>query len=149
MTNATTTLRPKGAPTGDPSEHRFRFESDSEAAVFARQALRELDSGMPAHVLSDAMLCVTELVTNSVQWAEVADRESVEMAVKMSDDNVRVEVGDAGRGFARRRFARRALREHGYGLYIVELLSDRWGVEQNGHTWVWFEIDLRRAGANL
>jgi hypothetical protein len=88
-------------------------------------------------------------VTNSVQYvdADAASRDSVEMAVKLSDYRVRVEVGDGGDGFARRRFVRHAAGEHGYGLYIVELLSDRWGVARDALNWVWFEIDLGRAGA--
>jgi hypothetical protein len=56
-------------------------------------------------------------------------------------------VGDGGDGFARRRFVRHAAGEHGYGLYIVELLSDRWGVARDTLNWVWFEIDLGRAAA--
>jgi hypothetical protein len=28
----------------------------------------------------------------------------------------------------------------GWGLPIVETISDRWGVEQNSHACVWFEI---------
>jgi hypothetical protein len=28
----------------------------------------------------------------------------------------------------------------GWGLFLVEQLSDRWGVELNGATQVWFEL---------
>src|SRR3954447_18111240 len=97
MTPATTSTRKREAPTGDPSEHRFRFRSDAEAALAARMALYDLDSPLSQPVMTDLMLCVTELVTNSVQHPAVGDE--VELAVQLSPASVRVEVGDCGPGF--------------------------------------------------
>jgi anti-sigma regulatory factor (Ser/Thr protein kinase) len=107
---------------------------------------------LPPEVATDVELCVTELVTNSVQHAD-ADAGytgEVRMAVRLLASAVRVEVGDRGQGFDP---ARAALGRHGdgaggYGLYIVQMLADRWGVECRDLTWVWFEIDLERAGAS-
>ena len=102
-------------------------------------------SDLPEEVLADLMLCVTELVTNSVQHPRVPDAE-VELSLWMSDDAVRVQVGDRGTGFELRRRRRRDA-SGGFGLYIVELLADRWGIERGDLTWVWFEIDLGGYGA--
>lgn len=33
------------------------------------------------------------------------------------------------------------------GLYLVQTLSDRWGVEPDDPTCVWFEVDLRNPPA--
>ena len=103
---------------------------------------------MPEGVVSDLQLCVTELVTNSVQHADTRDGD-VEMRVRVSGDGVRIEVGDRGQGFATDRHGRRRRRfgPGGWGLYIVEVVADRWGVERSDLNWVWFEIDLQRAGA--
>ena len=35
--------------------------------------------------------------------------------------------------------------ESGWGLYLVDTISDRWGVGRAGGTNVWFEIDGRSA----
>jgi len=57
------------------------------------------------------------------------------------DDLVRCCVSDPGPGFEP------AEREPdddpgaGWGLFLVEQLSDRWGVDLNAGTSVWFEID--------
>jgi anti-sigma regulatory factor (Ser/Thr protein kinase) len=137
------------APTGDPSEHRFRFRSDSDAAHDARQVLRDLGAALPSDVLTDLELCVTELVTNSVQHADARADDEVEMRVWVRPAGIRVEVGDRGRGFETsksRRFGRGSA-AGGWGLYIVDVLADRWGVDRRDLTWVWFEIDLEEAGA--
>jgi anti-sigma regulatory factor (Ser/Thr protein kinase) len=98
-------------------------------------------------VVSDLELCVTELVTNGVRHPDTSDGEPVEMSVRLSDEGVRVEVGDRGEGFDVDRLPREGGPRGGYGLYIVELLADRWGVERRDLTWVWFEIDVRGGGA--
>jgi anti-sigma regulatory factor (Ser/Thr protein kinase) len=103
---------------------------------------------LPEGVVADLELCVTELVTNGVRHSEARDGD-VEMRVMVSDAGVRIEVGDRGRGFATNHHGRRPRRfgPGGLGLYIVDVLADRWGVERSELHWVWFEIDLQRAGA--
>ena len=32
-------------------------------------------------------------------------------------------------------------RPSGWGLYLVRELSDRWGIDHDGETRVWFELD--------
>ena len=101
-------------------------------------------------MVTDVELCVTELVTNSVQHANAGYQGEVEMAVRLLPSAVRVEVGDRGDGFdaARARHGPRGDGGGGYGLYIVQMLAHRWGVERGDLTWVWFEIDHGRAGAS-
>jgi anti-sigma regulatory factor (Ser/Thr protein kinase) len=131
---------------GDPSEHEFRLRGDPEAAAEARQTVRDLDTGLAPDVLDDLLLCVTELVTNCVEHAGSDDTDPVEMRVVLSDHAVRVEVGDRGSGFRSPRFSRE-VRDRGWGLYIVDLLADRWGVERRDLNWVWFEIGARQTSA--
>lgn len=147
MTHATTSTRKREAPTGDPSEHRFRFPSDAEAALSARMALYDLDRPLPQDKLNDLMLCVTELVTNSIQHPSPAEAGEIEVAVRLSPASVRVEVGDCGPGFEPGNLRRDRGERGGWGLYIVDLLADRWGVERSDLTWVWFEMDLGGSGA--
>jgi hypothetical protein len=35
----------------------------------------------------------------------------------------------------------RAERPTGWGLFLVGEIADRWGIERDDHTRVWFEID--------
>ena len=65
------------------SEKSFRFESDAQAAACARESVREVAIGLPADTLADVLLCVTELVTNSVTHAGAAENEPVELAVRL------------------------------------------------------------------
>ncbi len=58
-----------------------------------------------------------------------------------SPQTVRVEVTDAGPGFAVRPRVAGQDPESGWGLYLVDALSDRWGTERGGRTRIWFEID--------
>jgi anti-sigma regulatory factor (Ser/Thr protein kinase) len=99
---------------------------------------------VPADVLEDLQLCVTELVTNGVKHS---DTHELEMSVRVSPATVRVEVGDHGTGFELHPATPSLTRAGGYGLYIVELLADRWGVDRRELNWVWFEMDLEAAGA--
>jgi anti-sigma regulatory factor (Ser/Thr protein kinase) len=148
MTPATiSTTQEREAPTGDPSEHRFRFRSDAEAALAARMALYDLESPLLDGVLADLMLCVTELVTNSVRHPAVASAGEVELSIRLSPAFVHVEVGDRGPGFEPGKVRRKRGERGGWGLFIVDRLADRWGVDRRDLTWVWFEMDLGGPGA--
>ena len=59
----------------------------------------------------------------------------------MFDDRVRVEVTDHGPGFEARARDPSTQHESGWGLYLVDQLSDRWGVSRTDGTAAWFEID--------
>ena len=54
---------------------------------------------------------------------------------------MRVEVCDQGPGFELSEPAPDPARPSGWGLYLVRELSDRWGIDRDGQTRVWFELD--------
>src|SRR3954447_1143917 len=147
MTTATIVAAECGEYTGEPAEHRFRFTSDSAAAPAARAALRDLESAVPPGLLTDLMLCVTELVTNSVQHPVAPEADEVEVLVRVAGDVVRVEGGDSGPRFEQSGVHKERGEGGGWGLYIVDLLPDRWGVDRGDSTRVWLEIDLGGSGA--
>jgi nitrate/nitrite-specific signal transduction histidine kinase len=82
-------------------------------------------------------LLVSELVTNSVQHAAA---EVIELNVFASSETVRVEVRDQGSGHDA--FAVSEPQQGGFGLYLVDKIADRWGVETRGATLIWFEIHV-------
>ena len=54
---------------------------------------------------------------------------------------LRVAVSDPGIGFEKRPGPPTPGDPSGWGLYLVEQLADRWGLNRDGVTEVWFEID--------
>jgi anti-sigma regulatory factor (Ser/Thr protein kinase) len=81
-------------------------------------------------------LLTTELATNSLLHA----RSAIEVAVSVSDDEIRVEVSDAHPSQPRRIFATDES-TCGRGLELVEHLSDRWGVTpREAGKGVWFSL---------
>src|SRR4051794_10363238 len=92
----------------------------------------------PAQAPSLALM-VSEVVTNALMHG--GDDRDVEMTVGEHDGIVRVEVRDYGDGFVPEPRALDHNGEGGYGLYIVEQLSDSWGWSRSDRTVVWFELD--------
>jgi anti-sigma regulatory factor (Ser/Thr protein kinase) len=120
------------------------LDSSPEAAAAARVALDDLSGRVTAGRLRDLRLLVSELVTNAVRHAGLRRGDRIRLVVRVGDRDVRVEVHDPGRGFARRPPSPDPARASGWGLYLVEELADRWGVDGAGRgTCVWFELDGR------
>ncbi len=90
-----------------------------------------------------ACLLVTELVANAVQHGSGGPTDTVTVRVCKSPRGLRVGVIDRGSGFEARPSAGRGggLPQSGWGLYLVEQMSDRWGVEPEPDCEVWFELD--------
>jgi signal transduction histidine kinase len=98
----------------------------------AREYVRpELGLVLSESKLFDVELMTTELVSNAVRHAP--PEGDIHLTVDVSWDLVRVSVVDAGAGFDPA--------SGGWGLLIVEKMSERWGVEGPPHE-VWFEVDL-------
>jgi anti-sigma regulatory factor (Ser/Thr protein kinase) len=125
-------------------QRSFNFRSRPEAVSAARRALDGLDSFLDAAAFYDASLCVSELVTNAVLHADIAPEDELRLDVSIDDGgSLRVTVTDSGRGFDPP--AASGGDESGWGLFIVDRLSDRWGVERGQQTRVWFEMGTRAA----
>jgi len=82
---------------------------------------------------------VSELVTNSVQHAQVGAEDSIVLALDIDDEDVRVEVRDDGPGFEPPATPPPDDADAGWGLFLVEQLADSWGVADDGKG-VWFQI---------
>ena len=116
---------------------------DPQAPRKARTALAALD-GLLGGAFGDVQLLVSELVTNGVRHAGLRPGERLRVSVALVEDRVRVEVADPGPGFEHGPLAPDPTRPGGWGLRLVEELAQRWGVERDGETIVWFEV--ARAG---
>ena len=118
----------------------IRLPSDVNAPGAARRAMGELAGRVDDPVYEDIRLLVSELVTNGVRHTDQGDAGWVGLIVSWSRSGVRVEVTDPGPGFGEVR-APTIYQESGWGLYLVEQVATRWGVERRRGNTVWFEID--------
>jgi anti-sigma regulatory factor (Ser/Thr protein kinase) len=82
-------------------------------------------------------LLVSELVSNAVLHG--GSGGPVELRATWNSE-IRVEVQDHGGGFAPKPRERAPDATGGFGLYLVGRLADRWGVESDGSTTVWFVL---------
>jgi anti-sigma regulatory factor (Ser/Thr protein kinase) len=120
--------------------HCLEFPGTPEAPAQAREELDRLDPSLPAHVLPDIRLLVSELMTNSVKYGGDGP---VRLEVTQSEDRIRTEIIDEGDGFVPAERDGDLSRVGGWGLHLVDELTDRWGTFE-GSTHVWFEIDPRK-----
>lgn len=110
---------------------------DRRAPASARSAIDALSGDVNPALIEDTKLLVSELITNSVKYG---DGGPVTLEVLSSEPNhLRVEVIDDGTGFVPVARVRPRTDVGGWGLHLVETLSDCWGV-QDGSTHVWFEV---------
>jgi anti-sigma regulatory factor (Ser/Thr protein kinase) len=119
----------------------MRFPVRPEAATMARTAIEDMLTSVPRSVLFDAQLLTSELVSNAVRHAGLGPEDAVGLTIALTPDRLHVGVLDDGPGFEAA--AHRPDSVGGWGLLLVETVSDRWGVIRGRRTnEVWFEIDL-------
>src|SRR4051794_15161752 len=119
----------------------MRMKPGPEAVGEGRHALDRLEGGIDEDQLNELRLLVTELLTNSVRHGAPRDTW-ITLDVEIYTNSVRVVVTDPGPGFKPAREPRpHPDRPGGWGLCLVDRLSDRWGVDKDDRTAVWFEVD--------
>src|SRR4051794_9454024 len=105
-----------------------RLPCDARAPGAARIVVTEhLRGRVTARGLDSARLLVSELVANSVRHSGAGPEDLVIVRVGLSPAHVALEVEDAGRGGV---IAPRAPDRDdggGFGLQLVQTLSERWG----------------------
>ncbi len=129
------------------SQLNMQLRPGPEAASEGRHALDRLEGSMATELLTELQLLVTELLTNSVRHG-ASTGEWIHLEVEIYANSVRVVVTDRGPGFVPPAEPQpHPDRPGGWGLCLVDRLADRWGVESNGETAVWFEVDRSAAAA--
>jgi anti-sigma regulatory factor (Ser/Thr protein kinase) len=122
-----------------------RFSGGPSAVRKARLAVREqLGETLSPERLDDVELLISELATNSVRHGACDDRADLEVETDVSERSVTLRLCDHGPGFEPGTPEPRPDGEGGYGLVLLETLSDRWGTARNGGFCVWFEVERQR-----
>jgi anti-sigma regulatory factor (Ser/Thr protein kinase) len=114
---------------------------NKDAPARARQAVRDLaEDDLAADDRWRAELIVTELVSNAVRHGPGGP---VLLNLDTGGRGVRGQVADPGSGIRKHKLMRRrAVDEGGRGLFLVDALSDGWGLSED-HSRVWFEVSAR------
>ena len=116
------------------------YQPSPAAATQARtEVTQRLAPRLGASTLEDVRLLVTELITNALRHGKLTPGDRVSVKASVDNGVVRIEVRDPGNN------GDIALREPGprgggYGLYLVEQLAKRWGVDRRDGTVVWCEL---------
>jgi anti-sigma regulatory factor (Ser/Thr protein kinase) len=89
-------------------------------------------------------LAVSEVVSNAVKHAHSTD--DIKVAVTPKDGYLCVQVTDSGPGLVPKPRATAPADDGGFGLFLVEQLTRRWGItREQERTRVWFELDFDAA----
>ncbi|MFI6511235.1 ATP-binding protein [Streptosporangium sp. NPDC050855] len=121
---------------------RVTLKGVPESVAVARGRVREL-LGEDHPALDDVVLLVSEVVTNSVVHSGSRAGGEVAMTVTVRPAAVLVEVCDAGSGASAPHVRNDPEAEGGRGMFLVDLLADRWGVRPGtpgGARTLWFRI---------
>jgi anti-sigma regulatory factor (Ser/Thr protein kinase) len=90
--------------------------------------------------LADLRLVISEVITNAVRHGGEGD---LLVAVTPKREFLCVQVTDTGDGFAPRPRAYAPDEDGGFGLFLIERLTRRWGLtREDSNTRVWFEFDF-------
>jgi anti-sigma regulatory factor (Ser/Thr protein kinase) len=124
------------------AEINLRFAPERKLVSAARHALDRLENLLPSEKLEEVRMVVSELMSNSILHAGLSPDDRISLSVSVSAGSVHGRVCDSGPGFeVPSKLRPRPDLSGGWGLPIVDRISDRWGVERNSHMCVWFEID--------
>ena len=109
------------------------------------EARREACAAASPHLDGERLrafeLVISEVVTNAVRHG--GDSAEFRLAVTPKDGYLCVQVTDSGNGLVPRPGAMGSDDDGGFGLFLVERLTRRWGVTREaGNTRVWFEFDF-------
>jgi anti-sigma regulatory factor (Ser/Thr protein kinase) len=112
----------------------MRLGSGPDAAAEARRAIARLRQDLDPPLMETMRLLVTELITNAVRHT---DCDTLVLKVAIGKSAVLTEVSDDGPDFDPQPSD---AADDGWGLFLVERLSDSWGVKTNGSKRVWFRL---------
>jgi anti-sigma regulatory factor (Ser/Thr protein kinase) len=124
----------------------FRVSAEPHSVPRARERVIELaEPFVDAARIADLRLVISEVITNAVRHGGEGE---VVVAVTPKPGWLCVQVTDTGDGFAPRPRAFEPDDDGGFGLFLIERLTRRWGLtREDSNTRVWFEFDFDAAAA--
>lgn len=130
----------------DLRPHTLQLDLASEPSVAAAVRLTLDELGLPPSAAERARLLASELVTNSVRHAGAGHMAPISVSVDVDPARLRIAVDDVGQGEVRITSDETRASGSGFGLFLVDAVSDRWGASNtDAGTTVWFELDLSQS----
>ncbi len=131
--------------TGDHSStgaSRFTlpFDPASPAEARTRLASALAEQGVPQSVIDDAVLVVSELVTNGIRHGAPRPDGTLEVSWEKFDGHVLVSVCDGGSVDTLEPLQLNDVSLSGRGLHIVNYVASSWRVENDGGTRIIAEL---------
>ena len=132
-------------PPPNSSASSIWLRGDEGAPEQARRhVLSHLGGDVPRVRVSDAVLIVSELVTNSVLHASGGFQQAIFLELTTVGDNLRIAVLDEGSNREPHLMPADPATPGGFGLRLVDQLASAWGVVHDvaGTTRVWCDVPL-------
>jgi anti-sigma regulatory factor (Ser/Thr protein kinase) len=122
---------------------RRSLAPNRDAAAAARRELDGFRGELDEDVIERSALVVTEVVNNSVTHAGLTAAQPIDLNIQVLPGCLRTEVTDEGsRSFDPVVTPPYPGQNSGRGLWMIDQLTDRWGVDFTRSTRVWCEFDL-------
>jgi anti-sigma regulatory factor (Ser/Thr protein kinase) len=130
-----------GTASATMEKQTFLIAPEPHSVPRARERVIALaEPFVAATRIADLRLVISEVITNAVRHGGEGD---MLVAVTPKHGYLCVQVTDTGDGFAPRPRAFEPDDDGGFGLFLVERLTRRWGLtRENSNTRVWFEFDF-------
>ncbi len=113
---------------------------DPEASLTARTVVGSMCErlGVSDACRDTLLLLVAEVINNAVLHSDASPDTPIPFDVKVDAQRFRVEVNDGGGEFAPHQHGQSS--SGGWGLRLLEMQAESWGVERVDGTLVWFEL---------
>lgn len=113
---------------------------EPQSAGRAREQLQAFRAALDETTFVDLCLLVDELVVDALKAADGNGVGAIELRAEQDADRVRVVIAEGG-GAYRLPSRRPEPGDPGFGLHLVQRLSDRWGMRRDrDRATVWLEI---------
>jgi anti-sigma regulatory factor (Ser/Thr protein kinase) len=135
-----------GAASPAMQRQTFTVRPEPHSVPHARERVVELaEPFVEESRIADLRLVISEVITNAVRHGGSGE---MLVAVTPKPGYLCVQVTDTGDGFAPRPRAFEPDDDGGFGLFLVERLTRRWGLtREDDNTRVWFEFDFESESA--
>jgi anti-sigma regulatory factor (Ser/Thr protein kinase) len=129
------------ADAKDAGRESVVLAAEPLAVSAARAWLTQHASGVvTGERLANLAIVISEIVTNAIRHGGRGGE--ITLAATPKHDYLCVQVTDGGPGFVPRPGAMASDQNGGFGLFLVEQFTRRWGMtRENERTRVWFEFD--------
>jgi anti-sigma regulatory factor (Ser/Thr protein kinase) len=136
-------------PVATSEKQSFTLAAEARHVADARERVVSIaEPFVDEERIPSLRLVMSEVLTNAVRHGATGGDMTV--AVTPKPEFLCVQVTDQGDGFAPRRGASPPDEDGGFGLFLIEQLTRRWGLtRERGNTRVWFEFDLDAGGAGV